>query len=130
MPTSVTILASIIAITFVSSKRLPVDWLTKMFRVRHHVVFEALRWLQIHNPIYADIQIDERQLMELPDDDMPEQLLAVVHQEEDDEMAEKEQESYVFSNGLNDEIEDDLRNFEEDGELFFEPQMLIYVVAY
>ena len=34
MPSSVQILASVIAITFVSSKRLPVDWLKKTFRVR------------------------------------------------------------------------------------------------
>lgn len=58
MPSSVQILASVIAITFVSSKKLPVDWLKKTFQVRRQVVRDALPWLWIHNPIYGDIQID------------------------------------------------------------------------
>lgn len=96
MPSPVATLASVIAITFVGSKRLPVDWLKKMFRVRRDVVYEALVWLQRNNPIYADIQIDGNRLKELPEDDVPEELLAIVRREEDDEIVEKERESYLF----------------------------------
>ena len=42
MPSSVMMLASIIVITFVGSKKLPVDWLKKMFQVRRQVHQEKI----------------------------------------------------------------------------------------
>ena len=51
MPSPVQTLASVIAITFVSSKVLPMDWLKKTFRVRRAVVYDALMWLKAHNSI-------------------------------------------------------------------------------
>jgi hypothetical protein len=95
MPSPVRTLASVVAITFVGSRKLPVDWLKKTFRVRRQVVFDALSWLQRHNPIYADIIIDRSRLDDLPEDDVPEELLTIVRHEEDDVLAEKERESYV-----------------------------------
>lgn len=95
MPSPVRTLASVVAITFVGSRKLPVDWLKKTFRVRRQVVFDALSWLQRYNPIYADIVIDRNRLDVLPEDDVPEELLTIVRHEEDDELAEKERESYV-----------------------------------
>jgi hypothetical protein len=105
MPSPVKTLASVIAITFVGTKKLPVDWLKKTFWVRRRVVYDALFWLQGHNPIYADICIDRDRLEELPDDDVPEELLTIVRQEEDDDLAERERESYVAGNGVNDDME-------------------------
>ena len=97
MPSSVRTLASIIAITFVGSKKLQKDWLKKTFRVRRGVVYDALAWLRVHNPIYGDIEIDEDRLKELPEDDVPEELLTVIRRENDDELAEKERESYLLA---------------------------------
>jgi hypothetical protein len=101
MPSSVQILASVIAITFVGSKKLPIDWLKKTFRVRRQVVWDALTWLRIHNPIYSDIQIDQDRLKELPENDMPEELLSIIRQERDDDVVEVEGESYLFSEDMN-----------------------------
>jgi hypothetical protein len=78
MPSPVATLASVIAITFVGSKKLPANWLTKTFRVRRYVVHDALKWLRDNNPLYTDIQIDENRLEELPEDGVPEVLLAIV----------------------------------------------------
>jgi hypothetical protein len=120
MPSCVRTLASVVAITFVSRKTLPMDWLKKTFRVRRAVVYDALTWLQKHNPIYADICIDRERLEDLPEDDVPEELLTVVRQEDDDEVAEKERESYLSAvgSGASDDIEGryDMRDVEEDGE--------------
>ena len=105
MPSPVQTLASVIAITFIGSKKLPADWLKKTFQVRQQVVFDALLWLHHHNPIYADIVIDEKCLQELP---------------EDDELVERERESYLSQ--VNGSERDDgerlneLMNGEEDGE--------------
>ena len=106
MPPSVQTLASIIAITFVGSKKLPKDWLKKTFRVRRDVVYAALVWLKNHNPIYGDIKIDENRLKELPEDNIPDELLTVIRQERDDEIAEKERESYLLADIEEDDDEE------------------------
>ena len=59
------------------------------------MVLDALVWLQKNNPIYGDIHIDEKRVEELPVDDVPEELLAVVQQEDNEELAQKERESYL-----------------------------------
>jgi hypothetical protein len=112
MPASAEVLASIIAITFVSSKTLPMDWLKKTFRVRRRVVHDALLWLHKHNSVYADIQIDGSRLEDLPEDDIPEELLSVVRQEVNDESLEKERGSYL--------CEDDMMlvDTHDDGDFF------------
>ena len=116
MPSSVRTLASVIAITYVGSRVLPKDWLKKTFRVRRDVVYDALVWLQRHNPIYADINIDRSRLRELPEDDVPDELLSVIRQEMDDELVEKEKESYLLTE---DERVDDDQN-EETREMLTE----------
>ena len=105
MPSSVRTLASVIAITYVGSRLLPKDWLKKTFRVRRDVVYDALVWLQRHNPIYADIKIDRSRLRELPEDDVPDELLSVIRQEKDDELVEKEKESYLLT--VDERVDDD-----------------------
>lgn len=95
MPSPVASLASVIAITFIGSKQLPMDWMKKTFRVRRSKVYEALTWLQGNNPLYADIHVDRRRLEELPDDDVPNELLSVVRVGDDEELVEKEWESYL-----------------------------------
>ena len=100
MPSPVQTLASVIVITFVSKKKLPMDWLKKTFRVRRDVVYNALLWLKNNNSIYADIKIDQCRLSELPEDDIPDELLAVIHQEEDETLADKERESYIVEDDV------------------------------
>jgi hypothetical protein len=95
MPSPVVTLASIIAITFVGSKTLPMVWLKKMFWMRRHVIHKALVWLQKNNPIYIDIHIDRSWLNELPKDNVPYKSLSVMHQQNDDNIVERERESYV-----------------------------------
>ena len=46
--------------------------------MRRQVVYDALVWLKLHNPIYADVHIDGSRLAHLPEDDMPDELLAIV----------------------------------------------------
>jgi hypothetical protein len=113
MPSSAQTLVSVIAITFVGTMKLPTDWLRKTFRVRRHNIYDALIWLKRHNPIYADVVIDESRLQELPENDVPDELLAIVRHEENDEVAEKERESYLTADKKHDE-----ENYEteDDGE--------------
>ncbi|KAH7930556.1 hypothetical protein BV22DRAFT_1000478 [Leucogyrophana mollusca] len=94
LPQPAAVLASVLAITYVGTKKLPKTWLKSTFRVRRRVVYEALIWLKKNNPIFADIEISGERLNGLPEDDVPDEITSVMHQE----MAEgvnQEGEGYV-----------------------------------
>ncbi|KAF9230628.1 hypothetical protein BU15DRAFT_22281, partial [Melanogaster broomeanus] len=75
MPRSVAVLASLISLTFIGVGELPKTWMGKMFRVRRHIVCEALLWLKANNPTYyGNIEVDEGRLQRLPEDDVPEEI--------------------------------------------------------
>ena len=97
MPSPVMTLASVIAITFVGSAKLLVDWLKKMFRVRQNIIYDALKWLHNNNSIYGDIVINPIQVNDFPEDDIPDELLVVIQPENDDNIATRECESYLVN---------------------------------
>jgi len=90
-------LASVLVVTLVGSNKLPKKWLKTIFRVRRRVVFEALWWLKRNNELYRDIVISYKRLQNLPEDDIPVQLVAGMQHEPSGDLAAKEQESYIPS---------------------------------
>lgn len=58
-------------------------------------MYEALVWLKVHNEMYADVIILSECLQDLPEDDIPVEILATIRHEENDDIARKEQEGYV-----------------------------------
>jgi hypothetical protein len=83
MPWPPCILVSLVAITFMGHGELPKSWLKYMFHIHQQVVFEALQWLKEDNlKYYGDIQIDPDQLVVLPNDDIPMEIIATACQEE------------------------------------------------
>ncbi|KAF8119738.1 hypothetical protein EV363DRAFT_1147865, partial [Boletus edulis] len=64
-------LSSVLAVTYIGSKKLPKTWLKSTFRVRRRVVYEALTWLKTNNEMYRDIVISPERLQSLPEDDIP-----------------------------------------------------------
>ncbi|KAG9313513.1 hypothetical protein JVU11DRAFT_5839 [Chiua virens] len=76
MPQSMSSLSSILAITYIGSQKLLKNWLKSTFRVR-------------------DINISLERLADLPEDDIPDELLAVMRHEEDEHVAIRESEGYV-----------------------------------
>lgn len=95
MPNPASTLASMLAITYVGSLTLPKDWLKSTFRVRRRNMCEALLWLKENNSLYGDICIDEERLRMLPEDGIPEEVLSLIRQEVEGELAEQEEASYV-----------------------------------
>ncbi|KAG2122381.1 hypothetical protein BD769DRAFT_1475024 [Suillus cothurnatus] len=66
LPQPVVSLASVIAVTYVGTKKLPKSWLKSTFRVRRRIVYEALVWLMHNNKLYKDVAISEERLGCLP----------------------------------------------------------------
>ncbi|KAH0832151.1 hypothetical protein J3R83DRAFT_13062 [Lanmaoa asiatica] len=96
MPRCPSILASLITITFIGQGQLPKNRLSTTFRVRRRVVHQALIWLKANNSdYYGDIEIDEGRLAQLPEDDVPEELMCVVKHSEDTGVVEQESDGYV-----------------------------------
>ncbi|KAH7926341.1 hypothetical protein BV22DRAFT_1009279 [Leucogyrophana mollusca] len=95
LPQPVVTLASVLAVTYVGTKKLPKTWLKSTFRVRRRVVYEALIWLKRYNPIFADINISLGRLNDLPEDDIPEEITSVMRHEKDGDVARREGEGYV-----------------------------------
>ena len=75
MPPSAKILASVIGVIIIGPKNMPEHTMLGYFRVRRSCVREGLKWLFNHNPLYADSQLSESQLAELPENGVPREIL-------------------------------------------------------
>ena len=99
MPKPLSILPEIITITFIGKGKVPIDKLRKLFRVRRQVVYRALYWLKTHNKkYYGDIIIDEPSLANLPEDDIPIEVSAIIRQSTDEGLVDDENSGYVPDN--------------------------------
>ena len=73
LPPSVPDICTPICIIFVGSHKPSHEWLktkAKPLIVRRERVCKALEWLQSHNPLYADIEIDYLTLQTFPEEDI------------------------------------------------------------
>ncbi|KAJ3555225.1 hypothetical protein NM688_g2694 [Phlebia brevispora] len=96
MPRRLSILSSVIAVTFIGRGQLPKAWLGRLFRVRREVVRAALVWLKANNlKYYKDIEISEDILSTLPEDDVPVEISCLVRQSADMELVDEGAAPYV-----------------------------------
>lgn len=94
-PPTAKILSATIGVTFIGPKGLPEKTMPEMFRVRRRRVREALQWLKNNNPLYANIEISEENLLGLPEDGVPPEISLVAKYSSDIMSAEKEGAGYV-----------------------------------
>ena len=96
MPRPLAVLPSLIAITYIGAGRIPKNWFHSTFRVRRHHVSRALAWLKENNPkYYGDIVISADELNQLPEDDVPDEILGVIRQSTDEGLVDQESSGYV-----------------------------------
>jgi hypothetical protein len=96
MPRPMSVLSSVISVTFIGQGRLSIRKIHNIFRVRRQVVLEALVWLKENNPkYYGDIIIDHGQLRQLPEDDVPIEISSIIRQSEDVGVIELEHNGYI-----------------------------------
>ena len=101
MPRPLTILSSLISVTYIGIGKLPKNWLRSTFRVRRGVVGSALAWLKTNNPkYYGDITIGADALNRLPDDDVPDEILSIVRQSDDVGILDQEGAGYVRTDDI------------------------------
>lgn len=104
MPQPPEVLASVLSITFVGPGTTPNPASLRLFRVRRHMVVEALKWLRTNNPkYYGDIQIDESRLARLPENDVPMEVLVNIRHEPNASVINTESDGYVPDDNSDDE---------------------------
>jgi len=96
MPRPAAVLSSLIAITYIGAGRIPKNWIHSTFRVRRYHVSRALGWLKLNNPkYYGDTVISQHQLDQLPEDDVPDEILGIIRQSSDTGLIDQESQGYV-----------------------------------
>ncbi len=95
MPHPAKILSATIGITFIGPKGLSEKTMPSMFQVRRLRVREALIWLKRNNPLYADIEIHEERLRQLPYNGIPDELMCTARYSSDIESVHREHDGYV-----------------------------------
>jgi len=101
MPRPLAILSSLISVTYIGVGKLPKNWLRSTFRVRREAVASALAWLKTNNQkYYGDITISTDALKQLPDDDVPDEILSIVRQSDDIGILDQEGAGYVRTDDI------------------------------
>ena len=101
MPRPLTVLSSLISVTYIGVGKLPKNWLRSTFRVRREAVAAALAWLKANNSkYYGDITISTDALRKLPDDDVPDEILSIIHQSSDIGILDQEGAGYVRTDDI------------------------------
>ena len=95
MPPPAKILASVIGVIIIGPKNMPERTMLGYFRVRRNCVREGLKWLFNHNPLYADSQISESRLAELPENGVPHKILEAARYSDDIDQLERSRAGYV-----------------------------------
>lgn len=95
LPHPARILPATIGVTFVGPKGVKLTNLPDTLRVRRWRVRDALVWLKENNPLYADVNISQSRLDDLPVNAIPEELLSIVKYSADVETLDRERDGYV-----------------------------------
>lgn len=75
LPSPPIVLAHTISIAYLGFGKAPPYYLRNLFVVRRKVVLAAIKWLQLNNPVYKNVTIDEDALDALPDDGVPDSII-------------------------------------------------------
>ena len=95
MPQQAKLLAPTIGITFVGPRNLP-----DIFKVRRLHVQMALEWLKTNNTLFANVTISVARLAELPENDVPYELLATAKLSMNINQLHTEHDGYVPSQDI------------------------------
>jgi hypothetical protein len=69
--------------------------LKKILTVRKKKIIDALNWLKRYNILYRNIEINLKNIAQLPEDDVPESIMSTMEQKINDEEISSERVGYV-----------------------------------
>jgi len=96
MPRPPSVLARVIAITYIGVGKLPRHCLHRLFKVRRPLVVKVLHWYTENNrKYYGDVSISPEHLNRLPEDDVPDEILDLVRYNDDVGVEDEEEGGYI-----------------------------------
>ena len=96
MPPSPPLLSAMIGITIIGPQNLPEKTMPGFLHVKQSRIRDGLRWLKSNNPLWDNIIISEERLHLYPNnDDVPEEILAIVKYSDDVAGLDAERAGYV-----------------------------------
>ena len=95
LPLSLDDLCDTLKVIFVGARPPERIHLRKILTVRKKKIIEALNWLKEHNILYKNIDINMKNVAQLPDDDVPESIMLTMEQKINDEENQSERVGYI-----------------------------------
>jgi len=95
LPLALDDLCDTLKVIFVGSRPPERVHLRKILTVRKKKIIAALLWLKKYNVLYQNVEINLENIAQLPEDDVPESIMATIEQKIDDEETPSERAGYV-----------------------------------
>jgi len=95
LPLALDDLCDTLKVIFVGARPPERIHLRKILTVRKKKITQALYWLKQHNILYRNIEINLKNIAELPEDDVPESIMSTMEQKINDEEISSERVGYV-----------------------------------
>ena len=95
LPLALDDLCDTINVIFVGARPPERIHLKRIITVRKKKIVHALNWLKRYNILYQNIEIDMKNIAQLPEDDVPESILLTMEQKIDAEEIQTERVGYV-----------------------------------
>lgn len=94
LPLPPAIFSSMLSVAFIGSQKISKENLWSLFTVSRRRVYTALMWLKEHNALYGGIRVSMETLRQLPENDVPQEILAGIRYSEDESLVLAEDTRY------------------------------------
>ena len=95
LPLALDDLCDTLKVIFVGARLPSPIQLKKILTVRKKKIVDALNWLKRYNILYRNIEINTKNIAQLPEDDVPESIMSTMEQKTDNEESQSERVGYV-----------------------------------
>ena len=95
LPLALDDLCDTLKVIFVGARLPSRIQLKKILTVRKKKIVDALNWLKRYNVLYRNIEINTKNIAQLPEDDVPESIISTMEQKADNEANQSERVGYV-----------------------------------
>lgn len=95
LPLALDDLCDTLKVIFVGARLPSRIHLKKILTVRKKKIVDALNWLKRYNLLYQNIEINQKNIAQLPEDDVPESIMSTMEQKTDNEESPSERVGYI-----------------------------------
>lgn len=95
LPLALDDLCDTVKVIFVGAQRPERIHLKRILTVRKEKVVQALHWLKKYNPLYQNVEVNMKNITQLPEDDIPQSIMSTMELKIEDDENSSERVGYV-----------------------------------